>query len=102
MGRTLPSAAQVFQIEEQSLSRFRRALRRPDQRALDELFDFAHLHTAEAAYAADPLPMEIFLLAMLLEEHKQVMKLREQVEALRSRPGQDLPLFQGGGKGDAL
>jgi len=84
MGRTLPSATQVFQIEEQSYARFRRALRRADQRALDDLFDFAQKHIAEAGYAAHALPMEIYLLSMLLEEHKQVMALRGQVELLQN------------------
>lgn len=84
MGRTLPSATQVFQIEEQSLSRFRRALRRADQHALDDLFDYAQKHIAEAGYAAHALPMEIYLLSMLLEEHKQVLALRGQIEYIKS------------------
>jgi hypothetical protein len=84
MGRTLPSATQVFQIEEQSLSRFRRALRRADQRALDDLFDYAQKHIAEAGYAAHALPMEIYLLSMILEEYKQVLTLRSQVEWFKS------------------
>jgi hypothetical protein len=84
MGRTLPSATQVFQIEEQSLQRFRRALRRGDQRALDELLDFAQQHIAEAGYAAHALPIEIYLLSMLLEEHKQLLALRGQVDLLKT------------------
>ena len=67
MGRTLPSATQNFLLEEESFSRFRRALRRSDQLALDELFATARQHLAAAAYAAHALPMEVFLLAMLLE-----------------------------------
>ena len=39
-------------------------------------------HLAPAAYAAHPLPFESFLLAMLLEEHKEVMRLRQAVERL--------------------
>ncbi len=87
MGRTLPSATQVFQIEEQSLQRFRRALRRGDQRALDDLFNCAQLHLAEAGYAAHALPMEIYLISMLLEEHKQLLALRSQVEELKTLVG---------------
>ncbi len=87
MGRTLPSATQVFQIEEQSLQRFRRALRRGDQHALDDLFNFAQLHIAEAGYAAHALPMEIYLISMLLEEHKQLLALRGQVEELKTLVG---------------
>ena len=82
MGRTLPSATQIFMQEEQSYSRFRRALRRADQLALDELFVSAKQHTAAAQYASHALPFEVMLLAMLLEEHKEVMRLRQRVEAL--------------------
>lgn len=85
MGRTLPSITQSLQEEQAAFSRFRRALRRADQLALDELFIAARQHLAAAAYAANALPMETFLLSMLLEEHKQVIRLRAQVEALQSR-----------------
>src|SRR5512136_2113227 len=76
MGRTLPSATQVFLKEQESFLRFRRALRRSDQKALDDLFAAAHKHLAAAAYASHALPFEVFLLAMLLEEHKQVLRMR--------------------------
>ena len=76
MGRTLPSVTQVFLREQESFLRFRRALRRSDQKALDDLFAAAHKHLAAAAYASHALPFEIFLLSMLLEEHKQVLRMR--------------------------
>lgn len=85
MGRTLPSITQVFHMEEESLRRFRRALRRSDQLALDDLFTAAQKHLAAAAYAANSQPMEIFLVAMLLEEHKTMLKLKEQVEAFKEK-----------------
>lgn len=85
MGRTLPSITQSLSEEQAAFSRFRRALRRSDQLALDELFVAARQHLAAAAYAANLLPMETFLLAMLLEEHKEVIRLRGQIEALLDR-----------------
>jgi hypothetical protein len=83
MGRTLPPAAQVFQQELESLAHFRRALRREDQRALDDLFVAARQHLAEAAYASHALPFEMMLLSMLLEEHKQTLRLLDRLEALQ-------------------
>ena len=80
MGRTLPSITMAFIQEQGSFARFRRALRRSDQLALDDLFASARKHLAAAAYASHALPMEVFLLAMLLEEHKEVMRLRQQLE----------------------
>jgi hypothetical protein len=85
MGRTLPSTTQVFMQEEASFGRFRRALRRSDQLALDDLFTAARQHLAAAQYASHALPFEVFLLSMLLEEHKEVMRLREQIGSVLSR-----------------
>jgi len=82
MGRTLPSATQLMLQEEAALSRFRRALRRSDQLVFDDLFTAAQKHISAAAYAAHALPLETFLMAMLLEERKEVMRLRQMVEAL--------------------
>lgn len=76
MGRTLPSITQTFLQEQQSFARFRRALRRSDQLALDDLFAAARQHLAAAAYAANSLPFETLLLAMLLEEHKNFLRLQ--------------------------
>jgi hypothetical protein len=82
MGRTLPSITHVFFQEQESFNRFRRALRRSDQLAMDDLFSNAHQHLAAAAYAAHELPFEVLLLAMLLEEHKEILRLRARLEAL--------------------
>lgn len=80
MGRTLPSITQEFLLEQSSFNRFRRALRRSDQLALDDLFASARQHLAAAAFASHALPFEVFLLSMLLEEHKEIMRLRQRLE----------------------
>jgi hypothetical protein len=80
MGRTLASGTQQFLIEQQYFEQFRRALLRPDQLVLDDLFSAAHNHIAAISAAADALPMETILLAMLLEEHKKVMHLQSILE----------------------
>lgn len=82
MGRTLSTITDVFLQEQESFARFRRALRRKDQLALDDLFISARQHLAAAGYAAHALPFETLLLCMLLEEHKEVMLLREHVNQL--------------------
>jgi hypothetical protein len=82
MGRTLPTATDLLLQEQESFSRFRRALRRTDQLALDDLFVSARQHLSAAQYAAHALPFEIFLLSMLLEEHKEVKLLRQQLDEL--------------------
>ena len=82
MGRTLPSITQAFLHEQQSLAKFRRALRIEDQRALDDLLAASRHHLAAAAYASHLLPFEVMLLAMLVEEHKQVLKLQRRLDQL--------------------
>ncbi len=92
MGRTLPSITQAFLAEQESLGRFRRALRREDQLALDDLLASARHHLAAAAYASHLLPFETLLLAMLVEEHKHVLDLQCKLEALiADAPAQDPP-----------
>ncbi len=82
MGRTLPYITQAFIQEQAAFSRFRRALRRVDQLALDDLFASARQHLSATAYAAHALPMETFLLSMLLEQHKEILRLRQQMAEL--------------------
>lgn len=89
MGRTLPTITQIILQEQESFSRFRRALRRSDQLALDDLFAAAHQHLAAAAYASHALPFEVLLLSMLLEEHKEVMRLRQVLEDLLAKCPED-------------
>jgi hypothetical protein len=102
MGRTLPSITQAFLQQQESFTRFRRALRRSDQLALDDLFAAARQHLAAAAYATHALPLETFLLAMLLEEHKEVVRLRQLVEDLQNKQEQasTLPVVDRGEKGE--
>ena len=83
MGRTLASITQAFLDEETAFAKFRRALRRSDQLVLDDLFASARQHLAAAAYASHALPFETILLCMLLEEHKEVIRLRQYMEELR-------------------
>jgi len=93
MGRTLPTITQIILQEQESFSRFRRALRRSDQLALDDLFAAAHQHLAAAAYASHALPFEVLLLSMLLEEHKEVMRLRQVLEDLLAKCPEDDPVL---------
>lgn len=79
MGRTLATSTQLFQEEQAALSRFRRALRREDQLVFDALFAAAHRHLAAASFAAHISPFETLLLAMLIEEHKAVIHLRQRL-----------------------
>ena len=82
---------QIIPQELESYSRFRRVLRKADQLVLDDLFNAARQHSDLAQYAPHALPFEIMLLTMLLEEHKQVRKLNDRLEASRMAHQDDSP-----------
>jgi len=83
MGNVTPTITDILHREEANLSKFRRALRREDQIVFDDLFVAAYKHRAAANYAGHLLPFETFLLAMQIEDHKEVMFLRREIEKLR-------------------
>jgi hypothetical protein len=72
MGRTIASITQTWQQEEAALNRFKRALRKEDQILLDELLVLSRLHLAEASYASNLYPLDMYLIAILLEVYKQL------------------------------
>lgn len=83
MGRNLPSITQVYQEDKQYLLRFRRLLPCQENWVIDELLAFAHRHIPAAAYAGHPLPFVMFLLAILVEQHKRLKKMEETLQALQ-------------------
>ena len=87
MGNVTPTITDILHKEEANLAKFRRALRREDQVVFDDLFVAAYKHRAAASYAGHLLPFETFLLSMQIEDHKEVMVLRRELESLRNQMG---------------
>lgn len=85
MGNVTPTTTDLLHREQANLMKFRRALRREDQAVFDDLFVAAYKHRAAAAYAGHLLPFETFLLSMQIEDHKEVMHLRHELETLREQ-----------------
>ena len=81
MGRTQKTTTQLILDEQSALSGFRRALRRSDQRHFDRLFARARKHTAAIGQANHSLPFEAVLLAMLIEQAKEIEELRLKEDA---------------------
>jgi hypothetical protein len=79
MGRSLPPASQLILNQIAELKPIYGALRRSDQLALDEIFDLVQQHRAAIANAASLLPLEAVLVLILLEEHKRVTHVREEL-----------------------
>ncbi len=83
MGRTQLPVTPQFEKELRRLSKFRRALRRADQLAFDDLFAMARKHLSAVGHAAHPVPLLVFLVGILLEQYKEVARLRDEVGELR-------------------
>ena len=82
MGRTLVTITELLNETEVNLSAFRRSLRRSDQYVFDGLFAAARRHIAAIGQAESLLPFESALLAMLLEQSKEIAVLEQKVEEL--------------------
>jgi hypothetical protein len=95
MGRNLPSATQLAFDQIAELESFYGALGRQDQLILDKLFEFVVQHRATIANASSLLPMNVAILAVLIEMNKKtgnaidelqgtIQELQERANALRS------------------
>ena len=85
MGKTIPSMSGILHKEKSELGRFRRALRREDQIIFDELWPHVTKHMMPCTVADHLLPLEIFLFTMLLEEHKEIKRIRRLVDELQGK-----------------
>ena len=70
----------LLQLDQSPVLDFRRALRRSDQAAFDDLFLRIREHAAAIKVSGRTSTIETILLAMLLEEHKEVTRLRTLLE----------------------
>jgi hypothetical protein len=90
MGRTIASITQTWHEEEAALRRFERALRKEDQILLDELLVFSRLHLAEASYASNLYPLDMYLIAILLEVYKKLKSLEKEVHGGKEEQAPEL------------
>jgi hypothetical protein len=84
MGRTVAPFSQVLEAEFESWGKFRRALRREDQEALDALFAAAKHHVAAMVYASRLTPLEAILVGILVEHQKTITQLKARIQQLES------------------
>lgn len=63
---------------------YRRALRRQDKPAFDQLFEYADAHADASGYLNADDPMMPILFSMLLEQQKQLNELEGSVQTLEN------------------
>ena len=80
MGRTLPTYRNLLEEEVSRWKPFKRALRREDQEAFDELMNMCREHSSAASYTATTQPFETMTLSMLLEIWKTLREIEKTRE----------------------
>ncbi|WP_448336365.1 hypothetical protein [Bellilinea sp.] len=83
MGRTVPTVTCQLNETEAMLQSFRRTLRRSDQALLDGLLASARRHVAAISASGALLPFESALLAMLVEQARQIAALQQEISILQ-------------------
>lgn len=84
MGRTVSTITQYINETEAMLSAFRRALRRSDQYIFDGIFASARKHITAISQSDSLLPFETVLLAVMLEQAKEIAALKHELEQKRN------------------
>ncbi len=85
MGRTVITITQQINEIEAMLAPFRRALRRSDQYIFDGIFAAARRHITAIGQTESLLPFESVLLAIVLEQAKDIAALQHEIEQLKQR-----------------
>lgn len=80
MGRTLPTAVQLIELEKDTWRSFRRALRREDQEAFDALWRWARYHAAPLSMASRLIPQEALTMAMLVSLSRRLAALEQATQ----------------------
>ena len=87
MGKTALTITQQLNETESMLAPFRRTLRRSDQYVFDGVLAAARRHIAAIGEVESLLPFQIALLAMLLEQAKEIAVLHQKLDELEKQNG---------------
>ena len=82
MGRTVPPFRPALEMEIQSWGEFRRGLKPDDRRTFDELISYTRNHADAGSLAARPELTQYMFMAMIVEHHNEINRLREYIKKL--------------------
>jgi hypothetical protein len=85
MGKPLPPFSQLIEYERRRWAPFKRALPKANQAIFDRLFDCAKLHIQAGVMVARPWALEAIVMAICLEQQKQLEQAQSLLEELQSR-----------------
>ena len=85
MGRTVPSYRQALEIEISRWEGFRKALRGQDLEAFDEAMNACRAYASAAGSATRPILTEAMFMSILLNQQKELMEIKENLERLEKQ-----------------
>jgi len=85
MGKTLPPFSQLIEYERRGWAPFKRAMPKEDQAIFDRLFECAKLHIQAGVMVSRPWLFETLVMAILLEQQKQLEQLERLLTELDSQ-----------------
>jgi hypothetical protein len=85
MGKTLPPFSSRIEQERRRWMPFKKALPKADQALFDRLFDCAKLHIQSGVMVARPWAFETIVMAIVLEQQKQVERLESLLDEVQRR-----------------
>jgi hypothetical protein len=76
MGRTVPTYRLTLESIIQGWNDYRRALTKEDREVFDTMVNRARAHASASTFAAFADPLEGALLSILLEQEKEILRLK--------------------------
>jgi hypothetical protein len=83
VGKTLPPFSQLIENERRRWMPFKKGLPKADQVLFDRLFDCAKLHIQAGVMVSRPWPFETIVMAIVLEQQKQLEQAQHLLEVLQ-------------------
>ena len=77
MGRSVPTYRMTIEQVIVQWSDFKRALRYEDKEIFNKIMDKARTHSSAASYQVSSDPVETMFLAILIEQEKEIEKLKK-------------------------
>lgn len=85
MGRTIPSYRMAIDMEIAKWKLFKDALRKPDSDIFENMLLRSKLYASAGGMAVRPVVLEAMLMSILLDHHKRLLELAEEIEKLKTR-----------------
>ncbi|KXB02200.1 hypothetical protein AKJ44_01080 [candidate division MSBL1 archaeon SCGC-AAA261F17] len=83
MGRTVPTFREEIEDEMDRWREFRKALRKDDREAFDEMMEACKRYSSAGSQAKASSPFQAMVLSILLGQEKRLSRLEEEIGEIR-------------------